>query len=322
MELNLDQGSLWTPITGANELAATETTATLSGVAPQLNAALLAQTAGRAWSLRPEAMHALMVAMQDGLQAGAALFAQDGEDEGPSRSGDTAIVNLRGVIAPSAPGLLGRLLGMGGGLEQFRAEVGEALRDSDVKRIVLNVDSPGGMVDHVPETAAFLRDVREQKPVIAVANTVAASAAYWIASQASEVVATPSGEVGSIGVYQVHQDISAALEQEGVKVTLIAAGKYKVEGNQYEALSEEAREYRQGRVNRVYEGFIDDVARGRRTSAEDVRENYGQGRTMLADEAVEAGLVDRVATLDEVLREGASGGPSVAERKRRLMELW
>ena len=132
----------------------------------------------------------------------------------------------------------------------------------------MNVDSPGGLIDLVPETAALIRTVRETKPVIAVANTYAASAAYWLASQASDLVVTPSGEVGSIGVYMPHLDVSGWEEQQGVKTTLISAGKYKTERSPFEPLSDEAAAAMQDTVDKYYGMFTYGVAVGRGTSAE------------------------------------------------------
>ncbi len=88
--------------------------------------------------------------------------------------------------------------------------------DFNIDTIVLDVDSPGGNYYGTPETSSKIRAARDSKPIIAVANSLAASAAYWIASAADEIVVTPSGDVGSIGVLAVHTDFSAANEKIGV----------------------------------------------------------------------------------------------------------
>jgi signal peptide peptidase SppA len=159
-----------------------------------------------------------------------------------------------------------------------------------------------------------------------VANTLAASAAYWLASAASELVVTPSGEVGSIGVFAIHEDYSAALDRVGVKVSLISAGKYKTEGNPFEPLGEEAQAAVQGTVNDYYDMFIRAVARGRGVSQADVIAGFGEGRVVMAEQAVRLGMADRVATIDEViggLQAGSSKGKQVRaddgeDRLRRL----
>jgi signal peptide peptidase SppA len=163
------------------------------------------------------------------------------------------------------------------------------------------VDSPGGVTDLVPETAAEIRAARERKPITAVANTMAASAAYWLASQASEVVVTPSGWLGSIGVYMLHVDWSGNNAQIGVKPTYISAGKYKTEGNPEEPLSESAREHMQEDVDRFYSMFLSDVALGRGVDVETVRADFGEGRVLLAEPSLQAGMADRVETFEDAV---------------------
>jgi signal peptide peptidase SppA len=176
-----------------------------------------------------------------------------------------------------------------------------ALADDTVGTIVLDIDSPGGTVTGVPELAAEILAARGTKPVIAVANSMAASAAYWIASAADKIVVTPSGDVGSIGVYTTHQDVSAAMEKEGVKVTYIQAGKYKTDGNPYTPPSEEFLENTQKDVNTFYQMFLNAVAAGRGISAETVAETFGQGRMVMAQDAVACGMADEIATLEQVV---------------------
>ncbi len=218
------------------------------------------------------------------------------------KSGSVAVVPLSGVLMPRMS-LLSLLFGGGFGLMGFRQAFREAINDPEVSAVVLDVDSPGGMVSLIPETAAEVRAARGSKPIVAVANTQAASAAYWIASQADEVIATPSGDVGSIGVYMIHVDQSKANEARGLNPTYIKAGKYKTEGNANEPLSDAGREQWQQEVNDIYDAFVGDVADGRDVSTTEVRSGYGEGRSLLAKRAVSAGLVDRIATLSAVIGE-------------------
>lgn len=243
----------------------------------------------------------LAASIRSGLSPSPTL-AIEGEDESVEEESGVGVLPLHGVITPGGMGgLLGLLLGSGGGLDRFKASLLELAEDDSIKHIVLDINSPGGLVDMVPETARVVREVRESKPVTAVANTQAASAAYWIASQANEVVVTPSGEVGSIGVYMMHTDTSKALDQKGVDVTLVKAGRFKTEGNTYEPLTGDAKKSWQAKVDAVYGWFARDVAVGRGVSERSVREGYGQGRAELAEVSVSAGLADRVGTLDDVV---------------------
>jgi signal peptide peptidase SppA len=153
----------------------------------------------------------------------------------------------------------------------------------------------------VAELASEIVKARAQKPVVAVANSLAASAAYWIGCAASEFYVTPGGEVGSIGVWQAHFDYSKALEEEGVKTTLVSAGKFKVEGNPYVPLDPQAQAFMQSRVDDYYNAFIQAVAVGRGVSVDDVRNGMGEGRVLGADAALAQRMVDGIASFDDVL---------------------
>jgi ClpP class serine protease len=115
------------------------------------------------------------------------------------------------------------------------------------------------------------------------------------------VHASPSALVGSVGVYTIHNDLSDALAQLGIKREYLSVGKYKIEGNETGPLSDEARAYRMGLIQQTYDHFIGDVAKGRGVPAATVRDSYGQGRLLTADDALAAGMIDAVATLDETL---------------------
>jgi signal peptide peptidase SppA len=229
---------------------------------------------------------------------------------GAPSGGAVAIVPLRGVIAHRMSGMSDS--SGGASAERFTRMMQAAAADPAIAAIVIDVDSPGGTVNGVPEAAQAVAAARAQKPVIAQANGMAASAAFWIASQAHEIVASPGlidASIGSIGVYTIHQDLSAALEKEGIKPTIISAGKYKVDGNPFEPLSPERRAYLQDSVDGTYAQFLKSVAAGRGVEVSAVRDGYGQGRAVSAVEAKRAGMVDRIATMDETL--ARLGSPQV-----------
>ena len=152
------------------------------------------------------------------------------------------------------------------------------------------------------ELAAEIMQARNVKPVVAIANSLAASAAYWVGCAASEFFVTPGGEVGSIGVWQAHEDWSKAMEDAGVKVTLISAGKYKVEGNPYAPLDQDAQDFMQSRTQDYYQSFVKAVAKGRNVSIDSVRNGMGQGRVLGSDAALQEKMVDGVMTFDEVVK--------------------
>lgn len=215
--------------------------------------------------------------------------------------GEIAVIPLRGILTPRGSFIARLFGGTSGGLEGFRASFDEAMDDSGVSAILIDVDSPGGVVSMVPETADHIRAARGGKPIIAICNTLAASAAYWIAAQADELVITPSGFAGSIGVFAVHEDYSKMDAAIGITTTIISAGKYKTEGNSYEPLSKEAQANMQAQVDTFYAMFTDAVGAGRNVPGAAVRAGYGQGRTMLAEQALLLKMVDRIETFDQTV---------------------
>lgn len=239
--------------------------------------------------------------------------------------GNVALLRLVGPILPRAEAITD-VSQPAALMTDFRRAFGQVANDRTVSAIVIEVDSPGGRVDMVPETAAMIRAAkRDGRPIVAVANTIALSAAYWIASAADELVVSPSGAVGSIGVYTVHEDLSTALEAEGVKVTMISAGPRKVEGNPFQPLDEAGHAAMLANVTTFYGMFAADVAKGRgvplavvKADPEKDAKNFGGGRAVLAQEALKLGMVDRVATLEETIgrlaRGGRRGGAATAAR--------
>ena len=234
--------------------------------------------------------------------------------------GGVAVLPLVGTIIPRG-GMFSEASGAVS-VQSFTVKFREALRDPDVGSIVIDVDSPGGQVGGVEELSSEIFQARGQKPITAVVNTLAASAAYWIATAADELVITPSGQAGSIGVFLIHEDLSAALESEGVKVNLISAGKFKTEGNPFEPLSDEARAAMQEMVDSYYDLFVKAIARNRGVKAADVRSGFGEGRVVGAKQAVDLGMADRIGTFGEVMGKARSGRRSLAAdmdyRWRRL----
>lgn len=199
----------------------------------------------------------------------------------------------------------GSWIGASSGLisyEGLRVQLQAAVADQNSSAIVLDIESPGGEAVGAFETAAVVRAARQVKPVIAVINGMAASAAYAIASGASRIVTLSSGLAGSIGVVMLHVDFSKMLADDGIKPTLIFAGAHKVDGNVFEPLTDTVRRRFQVEINGFYEQFIECVSAGRpRLSTERVRNT--EARMFMGAAAVTEGLADSVGTLDDVLGE-------------------
>jgi len=237
---------------------------------------------------------------------------------GPTSRGAVAVIPIRGVIAHRISGM--EDTSGGTSCERIASQIDRVVAEG-IGTIVYDLDSPGGTVPGIQELAAKMFALRGQVKQIAQINSLAASAAYWLASQCDERISMPSGTAGSIGVYTAHQDLSKALEQEGIDITLISAGKYKVEGSPFGPLSPEAKAVKQAGVDAAYAQFTKDVARGLGVSPADVRNGYGEGRALDAKEAKAAGLIDRIATMDETLgrlvgRQATSAGGMRAQDLR------
>lgn len=214
--------------------------------------------------------------------------------------GGVAILPVFGVIAQRM-NIMQEVSEGGTSTEMLGAAFESAMNDSTVGAVVLNIDSPGGSVYGVEELADKIYKARGSKPVYAVANSLAASAAYWIGSAADQFFVTPSGEAGSIGVLAMHADWSKFNEKMGVSPTYIHAGKYKVEGHSDAPLDDEARRALQASVDSYYGSFTDAVARHRGATSRDVRSGFGEGRVVRAAKAAELGMTDGVKTLQQVV---------------------
>jgi signal peptide peptidase SppA len=227
----------------------------------------------------------------------------------PSRGG-VALIPIYGVIAPR----MNMLSEMSGGttFEQLTAQLHDAVANDAVKTILFDVDSPGGNVAGAREFANEVRAARAVKPIVAVAHHLMASAAYWAMAGATTIVATESAMIGAVGVYHIHEDISAALEQKGIKREVIAAGKFKAEGVDGGPLSPEAREHRKALITHAYSKFVFDIAKGRGVTEAAVRNGFGEGRIVSADDALASGMVDRIGTFAETLARYLPAGQTAA----------
>lgn len=292
---------------------------------------LIQHVAGRPWAIRGDvAAHVRGILAKEGIAGLRHLvelrdFAHKHDDasrkprlvqgvEFEARAGSSPARGKATVAVIPVIGTLTQREEMIGSMDATRstaaiaAEVQAAALEPSVDAIALEVDSGGGEVFGVPEAFTAIRESAKSKPVVAAVNSMAGSAAYYLASAASEIVITPSGLAGSIGVYLLHIDASKALEEMGEKWTFISAGKYKVEGNPAEALTEEARESLQGEVDRYYDMFVRDVAKGRGVSVESVRGGFGEGRMVGAKKAVDEKMADSVGTLQDAIRRAAQLG--------------
>lgn len=197
-------------------------------------------------------------------------------------------------------------------ITDLQAELSMLATSRTCDAIVLDVDSPGGSVDGVPELAAKIRSITTMKPVVAVARPFMASAAYWLASAANVVLSMRSGCVGSIGVWCAHIDVSGFEEKMGVKTTLIASSPEKVEGHPYAPLSDEARATMQKSVDAHYKSFSGDVAKFRGIT---VTRNHA--RCLDAPDAAKERLIDGMVEGTSAVVEMAGALADMGPRRRQ-----
>lgn len=304
---------------------------------------LLAECLNTPWALIPERLATYSNVLQRwaggisatdevmaGIEADKSARAAKRDANVRAGGGGIAVLPLYGVVTQRG-NMMDDVSGPGStSTQKFSGLLRDALADDTVGQILIDIDSPGGSVYGVAELGAEIMAARAQKPVVAIANSLAASAAYWLGSQAGEFYITPGGEVGSIGVYMMHQDVSALMEAEGVKTTFVKAGEFKTEGNPYQPLDDAAQAYLQTRVDDYYQAFTKAVSKGRSVGIDQVRKGMGQGRVLGADDALAQSMVDGIATFDEVIRnmqkqakaaKSASSGVSRLAQAKRELEI-
>lgn len=222
------------------------------------------------------------------------------EPKGYQVQDGVAVLPLEGVIAKRM-NMFSQISG-GVSSEMAARDLQAALADPAVHSIVLLIDSPGGTVDGTQTLADAV--AAASKPVLTLASGSMSSAAYWIGSAADFVYIMDSTTlVGSIGVVATHTDISKAQESAGVKTTEIFAGQYKRIASSYAPLSKEGRQTMQDQVDYTYGLFVDAVAKQRGVSADTVLKNMADGRIFIGRQAIDAGLVDGVSTLDALVQQ-------------------
>ena len=227
-----------------------------------------------------------------------------------------AIISVEGVLAKRA----NLFMDISGGtsMQLLERDVNAAMEDPDVKSLLFYIDSPGGTVDGTQELANHIHSLRGRKPMTSYAESLMGSAAYWIGSAADEIVMSgDTTQVGSIGVVATHVDVSKAEESMGYKTTEIVAGKYKRIASSYAPLSEEGRATIQDIVDHLYSVFVHGVATNRGVSEEKVLKDMADGRIFLGQKAINAGLIDRMETLDGII--GRMSKRGTPEHTRMVM---
>ncbi len=283
---------------------------------------LRAAVAGeKVWAMHPPQLQALFDAVEVAHMPDAQLGvrAQFGvhEDDPPrtQRVGSTAVIPITGTIRPKSD-FITKYYG-GTSLQLLERDFRAAVNDSQVKAIVLLVDSYGGSADQNEEVSRLIYSSRGKKPIRAYVRGGCCSAAYYIASAADSIDASPSSMLGSVGCIAIHEEYAQALEDFGIGATVITYGSKKGHGNSYEKLSPEAKSTLQKMVDDYGTLFTAAVARNRGVTIDVVNAKFGQGSAFLAAESLERGLIDRVSTFEQVLADlSADQAPVPIESKK------
>lgn len=254
--------------------------------------------------------HSLALAMEahDRMMAGA--FSDDEEDDDDevpfnySVQGDVGIIAIKGSLT-NRDVWYNRYLGV-----TSYADIRKALMyaaSSDVKAIVLDIDSGGGAVSGVADAGNLIKLIDQSvKPIYSFTDGAMCSAAYWLGCSAREVYSSNVSTVGSIGVIATHMEYSKALKDAGVGVTVVRAGEFKALANSVEPLSDKAKTQLQNQLNAAYGVFLEHVADCRNTTVNLCDANMAQGREFFGKEALAAGLVDGIETFDSMMSRVAS----------------
>jgi len=196
-------------------------------------------------------------------------------------------------------------------VKELRNEEG----DSSVKAIVLRINSPGGTPVAAEEIYSQVNKTREVKPVVVSMGDMATSAAYYISSPSTKIVANPDTFTGSIGVIWTFENKSGQYEQEGVEHYVAKSGTYKDVGSDWRGLNDSEKEYVNSIVNEAYGRFVDAVAAGRHMDRAKVQQ-LSDGRVYTGKEAMDLGLVDQIGGMYDAIDlaarlGGISGDPNI-----------
>jgi capsid assembly protease len=267
-------------------------------------------------AIHPQKAEVIVSALADrmGIARVARLMEDDdyggtpGAMSGPSRDKPQAGYDIvQGVAVVPVYGTLVQKLGTlrpysgMSGYDGIRQNLLMALADPEVKAIFMDFDTPGGEVAGCFDLVDTIHRARGIKPIWGMANEMAYSAGMALISACDRVMVPRTGGEGSVGVVVLHMDWSAAIDEAGLKVTIITYGGLKAEGNPYQRLSKEAKGRIQNDINTMGELFVETVARNRNLSPDAVRDT--QAACYLGGRCVEVGFADAVMPADEALLE-------------------
>jgi len=230
----------------------------------------------------------------------------------PTQGNKIGLVEVKGVILNSEP---------------IVKTISHYRNNSNIKAILVRIDSPGGGVAASQEIYEALRKAREEgKPVVASMSSVAASGGYYLACGADTIVANPGTTTGSIGVIMSFFDFSELLQKIGMHSNTIKSGRFKDAGTYLRPMTDRERQYFQRFVDDAFSQFVDVVARERGMDRQRVLE-LADGRVFTGQQAYENGLVDRLGSYEDAVEiaaemAGIAGKPNIIKPERRKISLF
>lgn len=257
------------------------------------------------WLITPSVHQSLVKQFESHMEGKKAFDMPMPEDEDEDDMLEEAVLEMVSKVAIiKIDGIIGKHLSMmetmcgGVDCDAISQELQSATDDPEIETVVLYINSPGGTVTGVRELGELIAKCKDKKSIVGYTDTMAASAAYWLASQCTSFYCAASADVGSIGVYCLLLDESVALANEGLKVNAISAGKYKLMGASFKPLTDEERAMFQADVDKTYAQFKEAI-----TSSRDIEDEDMQGQVFDGETAVMKNLADgNVSSLDELLQ--------------------
>jgi signal peptide peptidase SppA len=270
------------------------------------------------WAITPEALQQILeISIREHLPDFEAVAAKrsrrmDGSESARVREGGVAVINITGPIFRYADFFTD--ISGGATIDSLSKDFAAALSDPSVSSILLNIDSPGGEVAGVNEFAQMVFDARDRKPIVAYVDGLGASAAYWIASAAHEIVADATGMIGSIGVVAA---IPNPDKRSAREVEFVSSQSPKKRPNPN---TESGKDQIQALVDDLADVFVSTVARNRGVGVKTVLGEFGQGAVLVGQKAVDAGLADRLGSFEQVVSDLAAGKKPRRYRPKTVAE--
>jgi len=251
---------------------------------------MIAMSFDQYWAVRPETLQAIVLQIENNTEA----IEQIASNKYREKKG-IAEIKISGPLVKTDDWFTS-IIGATS-YESISDTLDDLAENPGIKGIVLNIDSPGGVVSGIDSVVDSIKRAAKVKPVVAFSDGMMCSAAYWIGSAASYIVASKNADIGSIGVVSVHQEFSKMNESEGITTTVFKAGEFKAGGNPYEPLTDKVKAEIQQRLDFTYNNFKKSIAKNRKTTIDKVND-MAEGRVFIGKQAKDIGLIDEIGNID------------------------